>query len=96
MTENLIAALLVGADVGCEDGLDDEISVDGDDTDAGDDVNGGVDTEVDDDDDDSNNDEVAGAVPAWLADVGRDEGDDTIELLRLLDAFALDLQQVRE
>ena len=95
MTENLIAALLVGADIGCEDELDDEISVDGVDTDVvDDDVNEEVDTNVD--DDASNNGEVADAVPAWLADLSRDERDGAIELLLLLDAFALDLQQVRE
>ena len=95
LTENFIAALLVGADVDCEDGLDDEISVDGVDTDVdADDVNGEPDTEVV-DDDVSNGEEVADAVPAWLADLSRDEGG-AIEPLRLLDAFALDLQQVRE
>ena len=75
LTENWTAALLVGADVDCEDGLDDEISVeeaDEPETDNDGDVNG----------------EVADAVPAWLAEL---EDGSTIELLLLLlDAFALD------
>jgi len=111
-----MAALLVGAGVGSEDGLDDKISVDdvGTDDEISVEDDSGTDDEISAEDDIGIDDEVsadeggtdievdvnwdvADVEPAWLADLSRDEGGGAIELLLLLlDAFALDPQQVKE
>jgi len=75
-----MAALLVGAGVGSEDGLDDGISVDDVGTDDEINVEEDVGTddefrvdEVDPDVEVDANGEVADVEPAWLADLVRDE-----------------------